>query len=193
MPPRHPLPHLWLMTDERMGESLWNALARLPRGSGVVFRHYGLPLAERRALFAQVTRMARRRGLLVIRAGAERLGRGEAGVHGRRGAGLRTWPAHSRREAVAGIRAGADLLFVSPVFATRSHPGAPALGRARLGLMIRGLGVPVIALGGMDPHRAAGLRPLGIYGWAAIDAWIGQPGSPAKAGAQDYLPPRLWR
>jgi thiamine-phosphate pyrophosphorylase len=158
------------MTDERMGHSLWTALSRLPRGSGVVFRHYSLPLGERRSLFAQVAKVARRRGLVLIRAGDERLS-GEDGVHSRRGPGLRTWPAHSRREAVAGIRAGADLLFVSPVFATRSHPDAHVLGRARLGLMIRGLPVPVIALGGMTPKRAASLRPLGIYGWAAIDAW----------------------
>jgi len=171
MRPRHPLPHLWLMTDERMGDSLWKALERLPRGSGVVFRHYGLGLAERRALFAKVSRIARRRGLVLIRAGAKRLGRDEDGVHGQRGQGLRTWPAHSRREAMAGVRAGADAVFVSPVFATRSHPRARALGRVRLGLMIRGLPVPVIALGGMDARRAAGLQPLGIYGWAAIDAW----------------------
>jgi len=173
MRPRHPLPHLWLMTDERMGDSLWAALARLPRGSGVVFRHYGLGLAERRALFAQVAKVSRRRGLVLVRAGAARLGRDEAGVHGRRGPGLRTRPAHSRREAVAAVRAGADLVFVSPIFATRSHPGARALGRARLGLMIRDLSVPVIALGGIDARRAAGLQALGIYGWAAIDAWAG--------------------
>jgi thiamine-phosphate pyrophosphorylase len=172
---RHPLPKLWLMTDERMGDSLWDALAILPRGSGVVFRHYRLEPAARRALFAKVAKVARRRGLVVVRAGPERLGRGEAGVHGRRGPGLRTWPAHSRREAIAGIRAGAALLFVSPVFATRSHPGAKALGRVRLGLLIRGLSVPVVALGGMNARRAAGLQPLGIYGWAAIDAWAADP------------------
>ncbi|AQR74680.1 thiamine phosphate synthase [Sphingomonas sp. LM7] len=174
MRPRHPLPHLWLMTDERMGDSLWHALARLPRGSGVVFRHYGLATAERRVLFAKVTKVARRRGLIVIRAGAEPLGRGEHGVHGRRGGGLRTFAAHSRREAVAAQRAGADLVFVSPVFATRSHPAARVLGRVRLGLLIRGLQVPVIALGGMDARRAAGLWPIGIHGWAGIDAWSTQ-------------------
>ncbi|MDT8760757.1 thiamine phosphate synthase [Sphingomonas psychrotolerans] len=159
------------MTDERMGESLWDALERLPRGSGVVFRHYGLSPGERRALFGRVAKVARRRGLVLIRAGSERLGRDEAGSHGRRGPGLRTWPAHNRREAIAGIRARADLLFLSPVFPTRSHPGARALGRARLGLLMRGLPVPVIALGGMDARRAESLRPLGVYGWAAIDAW----------------------
>lgn len=170
MRPRHPLPQLWLMTDERMGESLWIALDRLPRGSGVVFRHYGLAPGERRALFRKVAKVSRKRGLLLVRAGALRTG-GEDGVHGGRGPGLRTWPAHSRREAVAAIRAGADAIFVSPVFATRSHPGARALGRVRLGLMIRNLRVPVIALGGMDARKAASLQQLGIYGWAAIDAW----------------------
>jgi len=158
------------MTDERMGEALWDALARLPRGSGVVFRHYRLPQAERRALFARVLKMARRRGLVVVRAGIEPL-RGETGAHGRRGPGLRTAPAHSRREAIAAQRAGAHALFVSPAFPTRSHPGAPALGRVRFGLLVHGLRIPVIALGGMDARRAASLRPFGIHGWAGIDAW----------------------
>ncbi|WP_257215029.1 thiamine phosphate synthase [Sphingomonas sp. R-74633] len=158
------------MTDERMGEALWDALERLPRGAGVVFRHYGLAAVERRALFARVLKVARRRGLVLVRAGSQPM-RGEAGAHGRRGRGLRTAPAHNRREAVAALRAGANALFVSPAFPTRSHPGARALGRVRFGLLVRGLDVPVIALGGMDARKAASLKPFGLYGWAAIDAW----------------------
>ena len=172
MPRRHPpLPSIWLMTDERMGESLWRALARLPRGSGVVFRHYALPIRERRALFARIARIARERRLLLIRAGDDWLGRGAMGAHNLRARGIRTAAAHSRREAIAAIRGGADLLFVSPVFATRSHPGTKALGRVRLGLLIRGLQVPVIALGGMNARRARSLSQFGTHGWAAIDAW----------------------
>lgn len=168
---RHPpIPRLWLMTDPRLGEGLWDALARLPRGSGVIFRHYQLPAAERRALFARIARVARGRGLVLLRAGAESMP-GERGTHGRRGRGLTTWPVHSRREAIAAIRAGADAVLVSPVFPTRSHPGAPVLGPVRFGLLVRGLGVPVIALGGMDARRAKRLKPLGMHGWAAIDAW----------------------
>ncbi|WP_313536718.1 thiamine phosphate synthase [Sphingomonas sp.] len=160
------------MTDPRLGDALWDALARLPRGSGVIFRHYQLPAAERRALFGRVAKVARRRGLVLLRAGAEPM-RGESGTHGQRGRGLTTWPVHSRREAVAAIRAGADALLVSPIFPTRSHPGAPVLGPVRLGLLIRGLPVPVIALGGMDTDKAKRLKPLRIHGWAAIDAWAG--------------------
>ncbi|WP_241213172.1 thiamine phosphate synthase [Sphingomonas sp. ABOLE] len=158
------------MTDPRLGDGLWGALARLPRGSGVIFRHYQLPPAERRALFARIAKVARRRGLVLLRAGAEPM-RGERGTHGRHGRGLTTWPVHSRREAIAAMRAGADALLVSPVFPTRSHPGAPLLGPVRFGLLVRGLSVPVIALGGMDTHKARRLKPLGIHGWAAIDGW----------------------
>jgi thiamine-phosphate pyrophosphorylase len=162
------------MTDERMGEALWPALRRLPRGAGIVFRHYGVAPDQRRRTFESVARIAASRHLLLVRAGPIRLG-DEAGVHGhprRANRGLQTAPAHSRAEAIAAIRAGAQLLFVSPVFATRSHPGARVLGRARLGQMIRGLGVPVVALGGMDAKRFAGLSRLGVHGWAGIDAWL---------------------
>ncbi|WP_066798190.1 thiamine phosphate synthase [Sphingomonas soli] len=164
MPPRHPpLPTLWLMTDERMGDALWDALERLPAGSGVVFRHYGLAPETRQQVFARVSRIARRRRLLLIRAGP-------GGEHNQRTRTL-TASAHSRREAIAAIRAGARLIFVSPIFATRSHPGARPLGRSRLGLMTRGLGVPLVALGGMNARKARSLCQLGMHGWAAIDAW----------------------
>lgn len=66
------------------------------------------------------------------------------------------------------MRSGADALFVSPVFATRSHPGTRPLGRVRFGLMTQGLKIPLIALGGMTARRAAALN---VHGWAAIDAW----------------------
>lgn len=175
MPARHPL--CWLMTDERLGERLWPALFRLPPGSGVVFRHYSLPPAERRALFRGVRRVARARRLLLSVARPKGLGLGD-GVHGVAGRRALTWPAHDRAQAVAGARAGAAL-FVSPVFPTRSHSGAAALGIARAAAMARGLRVPKVALGGMTPARFRRLRKLGFAGWAAID---GLSGTLGKAG-----------
>jgi thiamine-phosphate pyrophosphorylase len=169
---RHPpFPRLWLMTDERIGEALWRAVERLPPGSGLVFRHYATPRAERARLWSRLERIARRRRLVLVHAG-ESPGRGGGGVHNRRGKGLFTASAHNRREALAKVKDGAELLFVSPVFATRSHRGARPLGRLRFALMIRGIGVPVIALGGMDASRAKSLRGIGIHGWAGIDAWL---------------------
>ena len=169
MHPRHPLPRLWLMTDTRMGDALWNALERLPRGAGVVFRHYDLPDIERRALLGAVATVARRRGLVLVGAGGLAA---PGGRHNRRTSrGLQTRSAHDRGEIVAARRAGADAVFVSPMFATRSHPGVRALGVVRFGLMIRGARIPVVALGGMDARRGRRLARLGAYGWAGIDAW----------------------
>jgi thiamine-phosphate pyrophosphorylase len=168
---RHPIPRLWLMTDPRMGDELWAALERLPRGAGVVFRHYEWPDDERRVLLRAVAKVARRRRLILL--ATDGLARVD-GSHNRRAArGLCSRSAHDRRDIVAAERGGADLVFVSPVFATRSHPGARALGVVRFGLMIRGARIPIIALGGMTARRARRLAGLGVHGWAGIDAWVG--------------------
>lgn len=172
------LPRLWLMTDARMGDALWPALERLPRGAGVVFRHYDHP--DRRTLYERVQRVARRRGLVLVLAGPMRMAIGwrADGVHG---AGrsvrpprplLHTASAHDARELRRAELAGADIIFLSPVLATRSHPGDRALGPVRFGLLARQSKANIIALGGMDARGARRLRALGATGWAGIDAWL---------------------
>lgn len=161
------------MTDERMGEALWAALERLPRGAGVIFRHYSLPIAARRALFAAILRVAKRRRLVLVRAGATPM-HGEQGVHGRsvkRTRGLRSWPAHDLREVVAGHRMGADAIFISPVFPTRSHAGQRALGVVRAAHLARAADGRAIALGGLNAATMRKLSGAGFVGWGAIDAW----------------------
>lgn len=155
------------MTDERMPEAqLWRALRRIPPGSAVVFRHHATPAAERRALFVRVRRIARARGLMLVAARPPL----PAPIHGRvRGA--YSWPAHDRREALAGVQAGARVLMISPVFATRSHAGAAGLGPYHAARIGRGLGVALVTLGGMDARRWRRLRHLGFSGWAGIDAF----------------------
>lgn len=169
-----PLPREWLMTDERQGDRLFDALARLPAGAGIVFRHYKLPPDERWLLYGEVCRIARREGHLLLLGGpAEQAKAWRAdGSHGAGpGRGLRTAPAHDLREIRAAERAGAALIFLSPVYRTRSHPGAPTLGPAEFGRLCRRTRLPVVALGGMDRTRAHAARLRGAYGWAGIDAW----------------------
>lgn len=184
MPRRQPtlsLPRLWLFTDERVAEdSVLRAIAGLPRGSGIVFRHYGLERAARRALFRQVAALARRYGLMLLVAG-EPVGRGADGVHKAAHGSTRRRPAsqpghilsasaHTAREIALARQRGADLIFLSPVFATRSHPGGRPLGTVRFAALARMAHCPVITLGGMNARRFRRCQPLGAYGWAAIDA-----------------------
>lgn len=176
-PDRSSLPRIWLMTDERIGDALWAAIAALPRGAGIVFRHHATPPGERRILFDRVRRLARRRGLRLFLAGSaeQALGWRADGVHGRgrNGAGPRlprTAPVHDMREIARARRIRADLMMLSPVFPTRSHPGGQGLGRWHFAALAARTVQPVIALGGMTRSRAKRLERLGAHGWAAIDA-----------------------
>ena len=176
MPPRHPeLPRLWLMTDERLGSALFAAIGRLPPGSGILFRHKATPAPGRRALFERVKRLARRRGLILLLAGDDPTAArwGADGTHHRSPGPPRagTAPAHDLREIRAAERSGAVAIFLSPLHATRSHPGAPTLGRMRFAALARATRLPVIALGGVDRTRGALAMQVGAWGWAAIDAW----------------------
>ncbi len=143
----------------------------MPAGAGIVFRHFSLAEVARRDLFARVRKA--HPGLLLL-AGPAELARswGADGSHGAGpGEGLRTAPAHNLAEIRLAEAAGAALVFLSPVFATRSHPGATPLGPESFAELAAQTELPVVALGGMDEARAESLR--GAYGWAGIDAWGG--------------------
>jgi thiamine-phosphate pyrophosphorylase len=161
-----PLPAIWLISDARNDAVLEAALRHLPRGSGFIYRHYHLGEAERRARFDQLNRIARARGNLVALAGSPALAR-RWGADKAYGADGPLAPVHSLRELRRAARAEAVLL--SPVFPTRSHPGGKVLGPLRWRLIAARAKVPVIALGGMDQHRA---RRLKAAHWAGIDAFL---------------------
>ena len=167
------LPRVWMLTDERQGDVPERIAARLPRHVGVVVRHYSLSLAERIALARRVARTGRFTAFAGSIAEAQRArAHGVYGRSAKRSPLPRLYPVHSRAEIVAAERAGAALMLLSPVFPTRSHRGAPALGAVRFGLLARQTRTAVVALGGMDARQAKRLGKLGAQGWAAIDAWI---------------------
>ena len=190
MRPRHPplpkLPKQWLFSDERAQAGLAELAALLPPGSGVILRHDGLASGPRRRLLRRLVRTARTRGLIVLLAGMPDTAWrwGADGVYlrqrdvgrapqARRLGLLIMMPVHDAREARQARRAKADAVFISPLHPTRSHPGAPALGRAAWLRLARLSIAQPIALGGMTAPRARALNRASdrTTGWAAIDAW----------------------
>jgi thiamine-phosphate pyrophosphorylase len=156
-PRQSALPRLWLVTDARNDDSLERAIARLPRGSGVIFRHHHLPPLARAERLRQVRRWCRRFGHRL-----EIAGQGYGAPAPQR----RLATVHDLREIGRANRFGAEAVLLSPVFPTRSHPGGKALGRLGFLLLARRAAMPVIALGGMTARR---FRGLSVHGWAAID------------------------
>ena len=169
-------PGVWLVTDERMGKhGLWRAIERVPEGSGLLFRHYAA--VERGRLAERVAEVAHQRRLVLGIAGDVRLARrlGAALVHGPDSPVVTlpvSYSVHSLEEADAANRAGAALAFVSPLFATRSHPGRTALSGEEARRIVDRLNCPAIALGGVDARNYAAIEGLGFKGWAGIDAWL---------------------
>lgn len=183
------LPPLWLFTDARRVADPRPVVARLPKGlAGVVLRHDGVP--GRAALGRDLARLCRVRRLRLVVAGDPRLAAAlGAGMHLRGGrwpvgapvlvrrrvGALVTSSAHGVVELRRAARAGADLAFLSPAFATRSHPDATVLGSLRWGRFARGAGLPVAALGGIGGVSVRRL-PRGLCcGVGAIEA-LGQTG-----------------
>ncbi len=178
---RHPLPDIWLFTDPRLGAGLEQALDRLPRGAGVILRDYAHP--DRAAFARRLRKLTQARAVQLFVAGDAQLARRirADGVHlpshqtrtphyRRLGLPL-TAAAHDAREVHRASRAGAQLVFISPVYPTRSHPGAPVLGRLGFARLARGTQIAVGALGGVTSRRYRALRPLGAAAWGAIDAF----------------------
>ena len=169
------LPNLWLLSDTRNAHLLDRSLCSFSVPIGFVYRHYHLPPEERFAEFERLSRIARREGHLVILADSALTARewGADGIYGaplslypRRADLLRIATAHDMREIAQANRIAADAVMLSPVFPTRSHPGATTLGAMRFLHMAKQARMPVIALGGMDSLYS---RQLRWKRWAAVD------------------------
>ena len=174
VPNQPPWPREWLMTDERIGDRLWEAVERLPAGAGIIFRHYDLKDAKRLELGLRLAERANAKQLVLGAAGSRQLAEriGAALVHNPDGPGSLPWSVAVHDEAEALAARGAALVFVAPVFETRSHPGRVALGIDRAAELAALSGSPAIALGGMDKARFRELRERGFYGYAGIDCWL---------------------
>jgi len=178
-----PIPPLWLITDDRRGDAE-AAMDHLPKGAGVIFRHYAAP--HRAALARQLRVKALQRGLLFLVAGDPRLAVsvGADGFHAPQAlahriaaarrtlpGGLMTLAVHDPRGLYAAQQFGADVVLISPIFPTASHPGARTLGPVRFAALSTRARRPVIALGGMDGARFRRLNGSGAAGFAAISAF----------------------
>jgi thiamine-phosphate pyrophosphorylase len=180
-----PLPRLVFFSEPSRTPDPAGVMARLPRGAGVVYRAFGAPDAV--AQGRRLVRVARRRGLMLL-AGADAglaASIGADGVHlpertAARARGLRrlrphwivTCAAHSPAAIVRARRAGADAVFVSPVFESASPSAGRPLGALRFAQMVRGARLPVFALGGVSAKTARRLAGLGAAGLAAVDALL---------------------
>jgi len=96
---------------------------------------------------------------------------------------------HNLAEAEAAQAGGADYLLAGPVFPTATHPDRAPLGLGALREIV-GLGLPVLAIGGVTARNAREVREAGAHGVAAIRA-LWDATEPAAAARQ--MLEALWK
>lgn len=69
---------------------------------------------------------------------------------------------HHAQELTQAEQQGASFCFLSPVFPTQSHPGAPSLGAATFLQLAATVSIPVVALGGIAPDVITQLQGHGV-------------------------------
>lgn len=174
-----------LVTDRpRQGPPEAGLTRGLRRGDAVLLRDY--PAADRPALARRWRAITRARGLVLIIAGDIGLALtvGADGLHlpghllqrpdiqRQPRPMLVTAAVHDRADLVRARRLKVDLVLVSPVLPTRSHPGARVLGPLRFRALATRAGLPVLALGGMTAATFRQVTPCpNLKGFAAIDAF----------------------
>jgi thiamine-phosphate pyrophosphorylase len=174
-----PLPALYFFTDPERTPDPVGAARRLPRGTAIVYRHFGA--ADRASTARRLAQVSRTRGLVLLIAGDPELARrvGADGVHwpearlpAQRGgeAWIVTAAAHSADAIRRAATFGADACILAPVFQTRSSSGREALGIFRATQIARAAHLPIIALGGVNARTARLLAGRGFAGFAAVDA-----------------------
>jgi len=181
------LPSLLFFTDDRRTPDPVSTITGLPKGVGVVFRHY--ESADRLRLAERCLKIAKDQGRLFLIAGDEGLARDlkADGVHlpeylaphaqrirQRRPLWTLTMAVHSAWALRTAQVLDVDALMVSPVFATQSHPARASLGPVRLARWTRSSCHPLYALGGVTPETLVRLKACGIHGIAAIGGFISQ-------------------
>lgn len=176
------LPYLLFFTDPLRTPRPRDVIARLPRGSGVVFRAFGA--ADAIVQGRKLATLARRRGVAFF-VGADvglAIALNADGVHlperltgragGCRALRRRFWltaAAHSLPAILKAERAGVDGLVVSPVFASQSPSAGRPLGVLAFARLVRLAASPVYPLGGVNAGSARRLTTSGAHGLAAIE------------------------
>ncbi|MGA1342302.1 MAG: thiamine phosphate synthase [Hyphomonas sp.] len=152
--------------------------AGLPRGFGVVYRHFGAP--GHASVAKRLAAICRPRGVILLIAADPQLAArvGADGVHWpfrlrqnvrrwRSRFGLQTLSAHSGRElrAIAGLPV--EAVLVSTVFASRSPSAGSAMGPLRFARLAALSEKPVYALGGITAETAGSVSRWS--GYAAVE------------------------
>ncbi len=170
------------MTDPARVPDVIKAAQSLPKGSAIIYRHFGKADKYEEAAALRQISFAKSQQLLIGDDPELAIAVGADGVHFRRDAHLSA-PTLWRQRcpdwiiSMAGLKTGGyhadlnvlDALFISSIFESQSPSAGAPIGTAALKSKIKSLPVSVFALGGINKKTAPSLIGTGAAGLAGIN------------------------
>ncbi|MBK6704150.1 MAG: thiamine phosphate synthase [Caulobacteraceae bacterium] len=175
------IPSLYFFTDPVRTPDPVAVVRGLPRGTAVVYRHFGAD--DRVRVARRLAALCRSRGLVLLIGADAYLAKacGADGVHwperlmpSERGGAFRIVmaAAHDAKAVARANATGLDACVLSPIFPSASASAQSELGLFSASQIARESAIPVIALGGVTAANASRLSGRGFAGVAAVDAFL---------------------
>lgn len=161
------------------------AIKNLPKNSAVIFREYDLSHAKREEMAKEIVEICRQtyHRILIGKDPELAWALGADGAHfsdydefpakiERQKNFMITLACHNFSSVLKSQNLSIDAIFLSPIFATKSHAGKPALGLEVLKKALATSKIPVFALGGVNKKNLESLQSLGVKGFGGIDIFL---------------------
>lgn len=179
-----PIAKAWFLTDPARITDPVATTSALPRGWGVIYRHFNE--SNRVAIAHKLSSICRTNGLTFLVAAdptlaaavnadgvhwpSKRLAESRRNSHASQ---LVTSSAHSPEELMRAVKAGLDAIFYSTVFASESPSAQQPIGPGRFRQIAASSPAPVIGLGGITANNAAQIAPHGFASISGIERAFG--------------------
>jgi len=174
------------MTDPQRTPDAVAAARQIPEGATVIYRHFGAKGHRKTAKMLRHLTFERSQQFLIGHDPVLAIEVGADGVHFRRDAAviepalwrtrcpdwIITMAGLKGEQNYSGSLSVLDGLFLSSIFYSKSPSSGDPIGVERLSEVCAALGVPVIALGGINGRTATKLLGSGAAGVAGIDGLL---------------------
>lgn len=182
-------------SDQKKVQNIEESIKKLPKNSAIIIREYHLNDKERLNFAKKVIKFAKKRGIKILIGKDIALARkvGANGVHFSdfdklpinllknrkfRKKFIFSYSCHSEKSLQKTYELNPDMVFISPIFQTSSHPGTKPLGLRNLAKIAfknknhSYLPLKIYALGGISLVKLKSIRKIPISGFGAIDLFI---------------------
>ena len=173
-------------TDRKRCADLILAIRNLPKNSTVIFREYDLEIKEREEMARKIIKICREKNHKIL------IGKNLALARKLRADGVHfsdrdklpvqifnrknlprefilSFACHNFLSVLKSHQIKADIIFISPIFTTKSHPNVSPLGLAQLSKIIRMSKIPIFALGGVNKQNIRILQKVGAQGFGGVE------------------------